>query len=733
MKTQTIPEIHHLFLRHLKIEHNKLEIIQEFRAFYNEPEVDPKEFVNFLNETGQSISLHYILHYIPKDEFSRYIQSIDHAVLLFMEQNGIHHPLFFAPEENLEKRHGMLLDTDPSILLSLEQVQMYRDRFYHASAVDGKSGIVSISCYFVQSQTDEEQKLRPKVGLTDKITAMQRLFELFALEKSEIGYLYIYAIIAGLISLSLPLGIQSIMGFITSGQVTTSVIILIIFILIGTVITGALNVVQLRLVEQIQRRIFSRIAFNFAFRIPKFDPEYLHGKYYPPELINRFFDVPTVQKGLAKMLLDFTAALLQIFFGLLLLSFYHPYFIMLGVLLIAILVLIFSNTGPKGLKSSLRESDYKYKIVGWFEQLAQSLSTFKTSGYSRLPIDRTDDFLSNYLHAREQHFRVLITQYYSFVFFKTVVTGGLLILGAVLVINQQINIGQFVASEIIIILIISSVEKIMGNLDVVYDVLTGLTKVGKVTDLPIKLHKGINFADAHQGKGIQVDMQNVTFKYPQAKAPTIAQLNLTLRPNERVCITGSYSSGKSTLARLLLGYYEGFEGIINYDGISIREYNKNSMFKRTGDNMLRKDVFEGTILENITLGDAFMKVDQVFAAITLVGLKPYIDQLPNGIHTTLVGGNAWLKDTIADKIILARAVVSKPELLVINENELSFNQEERMELMEKLADTVHPWTLVVLSKDREVMKMFSKILLFDQGTIVFEGDLPALIRYGIPE
>jgi ABC-type bacteriocin/lantibiotic exporter with double-glycine peptidase domain len=183
---------------------------------------------------------------------------------------------------------------------------------------------------------------------------------------------------------------------------------------------------------------------------------------------------------------------------------------------------------------------------------------------------------------------------------------------------------------------------------------------------------------------------------------------------------------------LLLGYYDGFEGIINYDGISIREYNKNSLFKRTGDNMLRKDVFEGTILENITLGDAFMKVEQVFEAITLVGLKPFIDQLPNGIHTEIVGGRMWLKDTIADKIILARAVVNRPELLVINENELSFNQEERLEVLSKLADPVHPWTLVVISKDREIMQMFSRILLFDQGKITFEGDLPALIRHGIP-
>lgn len=388
---------------------------------------------------------------------------------------------------------------------------MHLNHWYAPESNKGETGVLVITGYFAQTQIEEENKLRPLNGMVEKVSAMRRLFQLLSLERKEIFHLYIYAIIAGIISLSLPLGIQSIIGFITSGQVTTSVIVLIIFILIGTIITGGLSVIQLRLVEQIQRRIFTRTAFNFAFRIPKLDPTYLHGKYYPPELINRFFDVPTIQKGLAKILLDFTAAILQIFFGIILLSFYHPYFIMLGVILILIIFLIFYITGPKGLKSSLRESDFKYKVVSWFEEMAKGLSSFRTSGYSRLPTDRTDDYLSGYLHAREQHFRVLITQYYSFVGFKTIVTGGLLILGAVLVINRQINIGQFVASEIIIILIISSVEKIMGDLDVVYDVLTGLTKLGKVTDLPIKIETGINYPDENISQGIDLKIKSHKF------------------------------------------------------------------------------------------------------------------------------------------------------------------------------------------------------------------------------
>jgi ABC-type bacteriocin/lantibiotic exporter with double-glycine peptidase domain len=154
-------------------------------------------------------------------------------------------------------------------------------------------------------------------------TPMQRFLRLLASEKREIVYLYIYAVAAGLISLALPLGIQSIIGFVSSGQIPVSVVVLIGLIILALLLVGGLQVMQLWLVEYLQQRIFVRTAFDFANRIPRFQAEALN-KYYPPELMNRFFDVVSLQKGLAKLLLDFSTAVIQIVFGLILLSLYHP-------------------------------------------------------------------------------------------------------------------------------------------------------------------------------------------------------------------------------------------------------------------------------------------------------------------------------------------------------------------------------------------------------------------------
>jgi ABC-type bacteriocin/lantibiotic exporter with double-glycine peptidase domain len=726
MKTQQIPRIHQLFLEQLKLEHNKKEILNEFKEYHNPAEVSISEFIQLLTETGQSISLNYILNRIPKSDFARFLNKAEFPFLFFLNKGEEQVTMFHYFNET-KKETGAFELTDLEDIKgkywSKDDLQLNVSKLFSPESNIGheEEQVLIITTYFAQTTLEEEYKLRPHVGIKEKITALRRLFDMLALERTEIGHLYIYAIITGLISLSLPLGIQSIMGFVTSGQVTTSVIILIIFILIGTLIAGGLNVIQLSLVEQMQRRIMARTAFTFAFRIPKLDLKYLDGKYYPPELINRFFDVPTVQKGIAKLLLDFTAALLQIFFGLLLLSFYHPYFIFLGVVLIAILVFIFALTGPQGLKSSLRESDYKYKIVAWFEELAKSLSTFKASGYSRLTTDRTDDYLSGYLFAREQHFRVLITQYFSFVAFKTIVTGGLLILGAVLVINQQINIGQFVASEIIIILIISSVEKIMGNLEVVYDVLTGITKIAKVTELPIKIEKGINFSDRFEQTGVRIEVKKLHFKHSGNPDFALKGIDLNIEHGESLCITGNNSSGKSTLAKIILGYTDSFDGVISYDYVSLREYNKNALFKRTGDNLIRESIFEGSFLENITMGDEFVPVQQVFDAVSAVGLKDYIDQLKEGINTKIIGGRLWLSDTICDKLILARAIVKQPELLVIDDSKLSFNLNERIQIIRKLSEQKDKWTFILLSKEPRVINLFNRVVLLDSGQISYDG------------
>ena len=268
------------------------------------------------------------------------------------------------------------------------------------------------------------------------LTPWQRFVRLLKLEKQDFLQILYYAIFAGIVSLSLPLGIQAIVNLIQGAQITTSWIILVVLVTLGVAFVGALQLMQIRILENIQQKIFTRASFEFTYRFPKIKMSELKD-YYPPELANRFFDILTIQKSLYKLVLDFPAALVQIIFGLILLSFYHPFFIFYGILLILLIYLVFKFTGNTGLQTSLNESKYKYKIAHWIQEIARALVSFKLSGRSSLALDKNDALVSDYVDSRESHFRILRIQFIQMIAFKVLVTAGLLLIGGILVLNQQ--------------------------------------------------------------------------------------------------------------------------------------------------------------------------------------------------------------------------------------------------------------------------------------------------------
>jgi ABC-type bacteriocin/lantibiotic exporter with double-glycine peptidase domain len=492
--------------------------------------------------------------------------------------------------------------------------------------------------------------------MQEKLPPFRRFFRLLQPESKDILYIYAYAIFNGIIYLSLPLGIQAIINLITSGQLSTSWTILVIFVVIGIAITGGLQVFQLTITERLQQRIFTRASFEFAFRIPKIKTESVH-KYYVPELVNRFFDTLSVQKGLSKILIDFSTATLQIVFGLILLSFYHPFFIIFGMALLLIVYLIFRFTGPQGLSTSLNESKYKYEVAHWLEEVGRNMGTFKLAGNSQLPMQNTDKMVSNYLDARKSHFRVLIKQYISMVSFKLIVAAGLLIIGSLLVIDQQINLGQFVAAEIVILLIISSVEKLVLSMETIYDVLTALEKIGYVTDLPLENSNGIDLEDDE--KGMAVSIKDLSFGFPDNKKQVLHGINLDVMSGERICISGYNGSGKSTLIKVIAGLFEEYDGNINYNGIPLGNLNPESLRSFIGDSLHEENLFKGTLYENISLGRPGVNMKVVINVATKVKLMDFVQNLKGGFDTIIDPEGKNLPDSVQTKIILARSMACR--------------------------------------------------------------------------
>lgn len=498
--------------------------------------------------------------------------------------------------------------------------------------------------------------------MSQTINPVKRLWNLLHEEKGDITAIYFFAILGGGIQLSLPVGIQAIIGYVLGGVLSASLVVLISVLVVAVLLTGVMQLSQMRLIEKIQQRIFTRYAFAFADRIPRLDAKTMDA-YYLPELVNRFFDTASLQKSLSKMLLDIPAASIQILFGLLLLSLYHPFFIFFGLLLLLLLWIIIYLTGNKGLDSSLTESRHKYAVAGWLEEMARLNTSFKMSSFAGLHLKKTDEKTIAYLNARTLHFGVLQLQYKTLIFFKVAITAAMLTLGVVLLLNQQLNIGQFVAAEIIIITVINAVEKIIVNLDSVYDVLTAVEKISKLTDKPVEASGTYTLTP---GAGVELEARHLHYGYEPGKW-ILKDLSFSIPHGSKVCISGQDGAGKSTLLKLLLGVYKDFTGSLTLNGLPVGNYNLESVRENTGILFAQENIFHGTLMENITLGRTSLDVAYIASLVKEVGLQPFLATLPNGYDTELEPTGMRLPRNVVQKILLVRALAHKPKLLVMED------------------------------------------------------------------
>ena len=546
--------------------------------------------------------------------------------------------------------------------------------------------------------------------------AAKKFFTLLRLEKKDISTIYVYAILAGLVNFATPLGIQTIISFVLAGSLSTSIIVLIVMVVVAVFIGGLLQVRQMQVIEKIQQKIFVRYSLEFANRLPKIDIEKM-SSYYLPELVNRFFDTASLQKGIEKLLLDIPSAVIQILFGVVLLSLYHPVFIGFGAVLLLLLYMILRSTLPTGFAANVESSDYKYKTAAWLEEMARVVKTFKYSKGTSLNIEKADSYVSNYLDAHTRYFKILVTQFWSLIGFKVIITASMLIVGSILLIDQQINIGQFIAADIVIIMVIGSVEKLITNLDKIYDVLTAVEKLSKITDSEIEKEGTQIIADVQ--KGIALEFRNLEYSYDHGN-PVLKDISFTIEPGKTICIYGNSGSGKTTILRLLTGAYKNYKGSLLVDGVSLKNYNLESLRSVTGILLSQQDIFQGTLLENFTMGNKAYDQVELKKLVELCGLTSFVQLLPQGFETTLdIAGNR-LPAKIKQSILLIRSLLGKRRLLLLEEPFHHLDETERNNLMDFILKDTSA-TTILTTTDINIAKACDQIIVVENGMIINNG------------
>jgi putative ABC transport system ATP-binding protein len=516
----------------------------------------------------------------------------------------------------------------------------------------------------------------------------QRLWALMRLERDDLWVIVIYAVVVGLLSLAMPVAVQALVSTVAFGTLLQPIVVLSLLLLTALGFEAALKAMQARVVESIQQRVFVRTAVDLAWRLPRVKREHA-GPGFGPETVNRFFEVVAVQKSAHTLLTDGIATFLQIGIGLLVLGFYHPALLAFALVLLGLLTLVVFLPGRRGLATSIEESYAKYAVAAWLEELARPGSALRSADGAAWAAERADALTRRYLAARNRHFAVLFGQTLGTLGLQVLASAALLGLGGFLVVKQSLTLGQLVAAELIVAAVAGSIGKLGKKLDSAYDLLTALDKLGHLLDLPLEdpssgepvpgqgpLH--VRVRGAGDGDGPPVDLE--------------------LPPGSRTALVGAEGH---PLGEWLTALRVPQHGVVTLNGVETSRA-RTPTLRQDLALVQRGDFFEGTLLENVSLGRPGLTAAEARAALDKVGLLDEVRALEGGLDTRLSTSGAPLTHSQLSRLVVARAIAGNPRLVVVDESLETIEPVTRARVVAALTRPSAPWTLVALVPDAHV-------------------------------
>jgi len=552
----------------------------------------------------------------------------------------------------------------------------------------------------------------------------QRLLRLFFAERRLILYIYLYAVVSGGLSLLLPLLVQTIFTYVQTMVWVTGVTTLLILVALVLGAGLTIRLAQYILTEIFQRRLFLHATLGAAYRIPRWPFHEVLTKNLPA-LVNRYFEIFTLEKNLGKLLLDVPASFLTLGLSLILLAFYAPVFAFIMLIITGIVTFLISQSFSQTLYNKKKVSDEKYAMASWLEEIARALLTFKLAGLPPYLSKRTQTHEEDYLTARHKYFKSLLFQKTVLYVYEGLLALSLLGGGAYLVVNKQLSLGQFVASELVLFLMLGAVQTLVANLDALYDALVGIDKLNQLFQVPEEKTLGARLIGKASGLHIRVSNLSVA----GFKNYILRDISFTIEPGEKVCLTGFSGSGKTTLLYTIYGLNQDYSGNVLINGLSLRDIDLVELRSVIGEALGLEQIIEGTVWDNLTMNAPNASWEEVLSLCEVLGLREEIEALPEGFYTKLSAqGVGLLRGFALHRILLVRALLAHPKLLIVDDIIPTVAPETRVNIYRYLLSPEQPYTAIVVSMNPKVMSLCNKVIFLDQGRLVVMGSYDDVIQ-----
>jgi ATP-binding cassette subfamily B protein len=563
--------------------------------------------------------------------------------------------------------------------------------------------------------SDEAADADPHDRLDNVKETFESLLRLLSDERDDVVTVALYAVMVALFSLTIPLASQGIIDAVSMGTFTNQIVVFCVAISIGLLLYGAFTMLQYYTVDVLQRRLFAATGLEIAYRIPMMKRSALEGEY-GPALINRFFDVITMQKSLAKILLDGLAYMLVALASLVLLAIYSPFFLIIGLLALLFAPILVWGLGRGGLETSIMESSTKYAMAHWLEDLSRCHQSFKLNGAAAYVHSRTDRLASSYVRTRRAHFRVFGRQLAGAAVFRALIVGLALGIGGYLVTRGDISLGQFVAAELVIVSLTAAGFNTVKLFEHGYDLLTAISKILHVTDKPLESVGGEPMPQASGPAALH--LRNVAVGYGDRLA--LEDVSFEVAPSGHVSVVGESGAGKSTLSRVLVRLHAPDQGRITFDGHDIQRLDLQAYRKSIGLALSTDELFKGTLEDNITMGRSFT-YPEIEKALHMAHLEDDVLSLREGLRTPVTSAGLEFPQGFVRRIMIARAVIGEPRLLILDEAFNGIEEPVKRKLMDRIY-THDAWTLITITDgDPATVRRADHVVVLDEGTVLWDG------------
>jgi len=538
---------------------------------------------------------------------------------------------------------------------------------------------------------------------------LERLQQLIHIEREDIGTLIAYGIGIGVMSLGMPVAVQALVNTIAFGALLQPLVVLTLILLVLLSFSNGLVALQFYVVEMLQRRLFVRFFGEAANRLQRAtlasrDQQYL------PELANRFFDVVTLQKSAATLLLETLSYVLQTLIGMILLAFYHPMLLAFDLFLIASLYVILFVMGKGAIPTVIEQSRNKYVAAAWLENIAANPLLGKNNMSAAFISTQTERIAKDYLHACVMHFRILSRQNLGALVLHTLANTALLGMGGWMVIERQLSLGQLIAAELVVNAMVYGLTRLGKTLDNFYELLASIDKIGYLIDLPQESTQGGETKPGH--RPFKVEIQQLTM--PEGfQLDVLKNLNLQLTAGDSLAISAGAERG--TLLEALYGLRIPSGGRIFLDDQDLRDLSLGSL--REQISLVRHaEVMDASIADNVAAGRN-IELGEIRAALDKVGLLDDITTLADGINTRLYAHGVPLSPEQCLRLTLARAIAARPRLLLIDRSLDSMDQRWLPRVLNVLFAADNSWTLIIVSHEPRVISRCNRQARIRQGRL----------------